>query len=470
VDELDSSLGIVALSLLGLQLVLPARLPLVSGGLGADLAVRLHRRLADVTFAVIAAHVAVVVLAEPARAAFLAFVGTPWPVQAAVVSTAALGALASSSTWRGRLRLPYSTWRALHLGLAAGALVFATAHTIGVDRYLTRGIAAVWLALLVLGSLAALVELRVLRPRRLARDAYVVQEVVPEPGGATTIKLLAKGHDGKPFRPGQFAWLRLADDSTRLAEHPFSYASSALTPARPVFTIKAYDGFSRKIAQLPPGADIVLDGPHGSYRPAHDATGFVLIAGGIGITPSLSLLRTAADLTDPRPYLLLYASRSEEEIVLADELEGLTARLDLTVVHVPVQPVPRVERGARPDQPRALRPPPAGRSTRLRVLRLRVAAGRRCHARSPRRRRRGARARPHGELRACLSCRRCGRRAPSTASRDRRSPRGWSCGYRPARRPRSCAGSPSSRRWATARPGTERKLKPTRHPPMTRRS
>jgi len=98
VDELGSSLGIVALSLLGLQLVLPARLPLVSGGLGADLAVRLHRRLADVTFAVIAAHVAVVVLAEPARAAFLAFVGTPWPVQAAVVSTAALGALASSST------------------------------------------------------------------------------------------------------------------------------------------------------------------------------------------------------------------------------------------------------------------------------------------------------------------------------------------------------------------------------------
>ena len=340
VDELGSSLGIVALSLLGLQLVLPARLPLVSGGLGADLAVRLHRRLADVTFAVIAAHVAVVVLAEPARAAFLAFVGTPWPVQAAVVSTAALGALASSSTWRGRLRLPYSTWRALHLGLAAGALVFATAHTIGVDRYLTRGIAAVWLALLVLGSLAALVELRVLRPRRLARDAYVVQEVVPEPGGATTIKLLAKGHDGKPFRPGQFAWLRLADDSTRLAEHPFSYASSALTPARPVFTIKAYDGFSRKIAQLRPGADIVLDGPHGSYRPAHDATGFVLIAGGIGITPSLSLLRTAADLTDPRPYLLLYASRSEEEIVLADELEGLTARLDLTVVHVLSNPSP----------------------------------------------------------------------------------------------------------------------------------
>jgi len=337
VDELGSSLGIVALSLLGLQLVLPARLPLVSGGLGTDLAVRLHRRLADVTFAVIAAHVAVVVLAEPARAAFLAFVGTPWPVQAAVVSTGALGALASSSTWRGRLRLPYSTWRALHLGLAAGALVFATAHTIGVDRYLTRGIAAVWLALLVLGSLAALVELRVLRPRRLARDAYVVQ---PEPGGATTIKLLAKGHDGKPFRPGQFAWLRLADDSTRLAEHPFSYASSALTPARPVFTIKAYDGFSRKIAQLRPGADIVLDGPHGSYRPAHDATGFVLIAGGIGITPSLSLLRTAADLTDPRPYLLLYASRSEEEIVLADELEGLTARLDLTVVHVLSNPSP----------------------------------------------------------------------------------------------------------------------------------
>jgi predicted ferric reductase len=337
-DELGASLGIVALSLLGLQLILPSRLRVISGVLGADVAVRLHRRLAHVTFAAIGAHIAVVVLAKPARVTLLLFFGAPWRAQAAVTSVVALVLLVASSIWRGRLHIPYAAWRALHLALGGAALVFAAIHTVGLHGYLSHGLAALWFGLFVIGSLAALVELRVLKPRRLARDAYVVQAVIPERGGATTIRLQAKGHFGTPFRPGQFAWLKLADNSTGLAEHPFSYSSSALTPARPSFTIKHYTGFSRKVADLKPGTELVLDGPHGSYWPARDATGYVLIAGGIGITPSLSLLRTAADMGDTRPYLLIYGNRSESDIVFADELEGISVRLNLKVVHVLSRP------------------------------------------------------------------------------------------------------------------------------------
>jgi predicted ferric reductase len=339
-DELGSALGIVALSLLGLQLVVPARLRVVSGVLGADVAVRLHRRLADVTFAVIGAHVAVVVLAQPARGLFLLFFGAPWRAQAAVGSTLALALLVGSSVWRGRLQIPYVLWRGLHIVLGGAALVFATVHTIGVNRYLMHGPAAVWLGVFFTACIVALVELRLLKPRRLARDAYVVKAVVPEAGGATTIKLQAKGHLGKPFRPGQFAWLKLAEDCAGLAEHPFSYSSSAITPARPAFTIKAYDGFSRRVAELTPGTEVVIDGPHGSYWPEREATGYILIAAGIGITPSISLLRTAADLGDERPYLLVYANRSQKDIVMADELDGIAHRLDLTVVHVLSAPAP----------------------------------------------------------------------------------------------------------------------------------
>jgi predicted ferric reductase len=333
-DELGSALGIISLSLLGLQLVVPARLRAVAGVLGADVAVRLHRRLADVTFAAIGAHVAVVMLAEPTRLLFLLFFGAPWRAQAAVASTLALALLVGTSVWRGRLQIPYVLWRGLHIVLGAAALIFATVHTVGVQGYLSHGPAEVWLAVFTVGAMAALVELRVLKPRRLARDAYIVQEVLPEAGGATTIKLQAKGHLGTTFRPGQFAWLKLADDSTGLAEHPFSYSSSAITPVRPSFTIKPYGGFSRHVAELEPGTEVLIDGPHGSYWPDRDATGYVLVAGGIGITPSISLLRTAADLGDPRPYLLVYANRSWDDVVMARELEGIARRLDLTVVHV----------------------------------------------------------------------------------------------------------------------------------------
>jgi predicted ferric reductase len=98
-----------------------------------------------------------------------------------------------------------------------------------------------------------LVELRLLRPRRLARRAYVVERVGEERGAATTLALRADGHRGHHFRPGQFAWLKLADAPHALVEHPFSYSSSANRPERPEFTIKAYGDFTSRVPQLRPG-------------------------------------------------------------------------------------------------------------------------------------------------------------------------------------------------------------------------
>jgi predicted ferric reductase len=60
----------------------------------------------------------------------------------------------------------------------------------------------------------------------------------------------------------------------------------------------------------------------------------VLIAGGIGITPMISMIRTLADRGDTRPLMLLYGSRDWDSIIFREELEALKARLDLTVVHV----------------------------------------------------------------------------------------------------------------------------------------
>jgi len=335
--ELGSALGIVALSLLALQLVLPARVKLVAAPLGADVALRLHRHLADVVVAVIAAHVALVVLGDTSNLGLLDPLGAPWRARAAVGACAALAAMIASSLLRTRLRLPYARWRGLHVTLAVGVLALSAAHAIGVGRY-TRSPAGVVLAVLVAIALLAMLELRVLRPRRLARRPYVVDRVVPERGDAVTLVLRAEAHRGRRFRPGQFAWLKLADAPHRLVEHPFSYSSSAARPAQPSFTIKAYCGFTRRIAELPPGTRILLDGPHGSFRPRADAERFVLIAGGIGVTPIVSLLRSAADAGDRRPFLLLYGSLHFEDITFREELVRLQQDVNLRVVHVLTDP------------------------------------------------------------------------------------------------------------------------------------
>jgi ferredoxin-NADP reductase len=64
----------------------------------------------------------------------------------------------------------------------------------------------------------------------------------------------------------------------------------------------------------------------------------VLIAGGVGITPMMSMIRTLADRNDKRPVILIYGSGDWESITFREELEALKARLDLKIVHVLVDP------------------------------------------------------------------------------------------------------------------------------------
>ena len=63
----------------------------------------------------------------------------------------------------------------------------------------------------------------------------------------TSLQLEAEGHPGQTFSPGQFAWIRLTDLQSSLAEHPFSYASSARRPKQPVFAIRAKQGFTAQV-------------------------------------------------------------------------------------------------------------------------------------------------------------------------------------------------------------------------------
>src|SRR3954462_10022294 len=332
-EELGSTLGISALCVLAIVLILPTRLRALAG-LGADAAVRLHRHLVGVLLALIVGHVALAVGLQPARYTLLRVVGQPWRAQAAVASVACLLALIGVSIWRRRLRMPYAAWRALHGGLAAACLLLAAVHTYGWHRYLGLGAGAIGLALLTVVPLGALGTLR-LRP---PRSTYVLDRVVPEAGHSTSLVLRAEDGRGHAFEPGQFAWLRLSDERTRFAEHPFSYTSSAEDRSRIAFTVRAYEGFSARVAGLPVGTRFQVDGPHGGFRFRARAKGALLLAYGIGITPSMSLLRTAADRADPRAFVLFYANRRPEDVTFAEELDGLREQLDLRIIHVLSQP------------------------------------------------------------------------------------------------------------------------------------
>ena len=91
-----------------------------------------------------------------------------------------------------------------------------------------------------------------------------------------------------------------------------------------------------------PGERAYVDGPHGVFTTDFhpDAPGFVFIAGGVGIAPIMSILRTLADRHDARPLHLVYGSWRWDGVLFREEIETLKGRLDLRVVHVLQEPVP----------------------------------------------------------------------------------------------------------------------------------
>ena len=100
------------------------------------------------------------------------------------------------------------------------------------------------------------------------------------------------------------------------------------------------------------GRRVYLDGPYGAFTIGHPADMHVLIAGGIGVTPMMSMIRTLADRGDKRPVILLYASKDWESITFREDLETLKARLNLTIIHVLQNPPTEWtgERGSSPPK------------------------------------------------------------------------------------------------------------------------
>src|SRR5205823_516954 len=104
-------------------------------------------------------------------------------------------------------------------------------------------------------------------------------------------------------------------------------------------TIKSRGDFTSSIAKVKPGTRAYVDGQHGVFTAdRHEGMGFVLIGGGVGITPLISQLRTMADRGDARPVVLFYGNKDFETVTFREELEALSKRATLKVVHVLEKP------------------------------------------------------------------------------------------------------------------------------------
>lgn len=336
--ELSLALAFVGLVQIALQFLLIARFERVSASYGLDAVLRFHRYVALVAVLFVVAHPVILVIFEPAMLALLHPLHGSWGIRTANWALYAIILLALLSVFRKQLRLGYEAWRLSHTLLGIAAIVLAHLHVHLSGRYTDVWWKEALLITISAVAVALLAYLRLIRPALQRRSPYRVAELRPERGRVWSLALEPVGHAGMRFKPGQFGYLKLRHPYS-VDEHPFSFASSAERPGRMAFAIKELGDFSDRIGTVPVGTKAFVDGPHGAFSSdLSPAAGYVLIAGGIGIAPFMSMLRTMADRSDRRPVLLVYGEKRWEDLAFREEIEGLRGKVVLDVVYTLDQP------------------------------------------------------------------------------------------------------------------------------------
>ena len=179
------------------------------------------------------------------------------------------------------------------------------------------------LALLLLVGLAAYAYKQLVYPWR-EKHSFTLAEV-NRLERATEVVLKPKGPMFR-FEPGQFAFITVDAAGFREA-HPFTIASGAREDGLR-FAMKVLGDYTRRVRDdLSVGVDVNVEGPYGRFNPLKGSQKQVWVAGGIGITPFLSALRTMSP-GDGRTVRLYYCVRTAKEALFFGELEERAASLD----------------------------------------------------------------------------------------------------------------------------------------------
>ncbi len=139
------------------------------------------------------------------------------------------------------------------------------------------------------------------------------------------------------YRPGQFLTLRIPSDRTGSVARCYSLASSPFSDDAPKVTIKrTADGYGSNwlCDRISAGDSLEVLPPSGVFTPKSFDHDFLLFAAGSGITPVMSILKSALTQGSGK-VTLVYANRDEKSVIFAEELRALGEKHAdrLTIVH-----------------------------------------------------------------------------------------------------------------------------------------
>lgn len=138
------------------------------------------------------------------------------------------------------------------------------------------------------------------------------------------------------FRAGQYFQFTFrigADEENRC----YSISSSPLRRNAFSVTVKRVAG--GKVSNwlhdnMAPDMQVSANGPLGNFvKPAHNSGKYLLLSGGSGITPVMSMVRELADTHERADIAFLHAARTPKDLIFRHELAGYAAKINTLRLH-----------------------------------------------------------------------------------------------------------------------------------------
>ena len=327
--QLGRATALTGFAVLAFQVALGSRLRCADRAFGLDRITQFHKSMAMVAGILILAHP--ILLSFGMGSAHLFSFDTGWQVNLGKLGLLFLVGTILFAVAVPILHFDYQLWRLFHKGALLIVIIgFIHSWLVGGDLSQT-GMKTYWFVLLAV-SLGSFTYRNAFVPLR-EKHRFNVRSVEPETYNTWTLTFEPGTKRLFRHRPGQFMFLTLLRNGRRTEEHPFTISSSPTQHGSITATIKESGDFTRTIGETKPGDSALVQAPFGRYSFLHDEPDRLLfIAGGVGITPIMSMLRYLRDTGDTRPATLIYANRTERDIIFRNELANMPEHVK--IVHV----------------------------------------------------------------------------------------------------------------------------------------
>ena len=326
--------GIVAGFLLLVQIILSARLKCLDRVFGLNNLFKFHRLNAIVIACLILIHPILIFMPEDRIT--IPFEWRYWPEFVGLFLLLMIIATVISSHWRARLKLAFHRWWPIHRTAAILIIAALGVHVLSVSDTFEQKLPK----MLAIGAMGLCGLLFIwIRTRRLRnqRKTFRVSAVEHAGENAVRLKIVSKTKNIPAYIPGQFSFITVISPRVLEEEHPFTIASSPTEASCLEFVVRTTGDWTRQLNNLRPGDKVAIQGPFGLFSHLRLAAEkeIIMIAGGIGITPMLSMLRYMADHKDPRKITLIWSNKTRKHIIYPHAFQNLEAQLNgLRILHV----------------------------------------------------------------------------------------------------------------------------------------